>query len=51
MKIFAVILYVAAVVFCIAGLSLHTAAFAASAMCAFAATMIVVGKRNKGDKE
>lgn len=51
MKIFAVILYVAAVAFCIAGLFQHTAAFAAAAMCFFAATMIIVGKRNEGDKE
>lgn len=47
MKIIYSILFIIAVVFCIVGLLGHTSGFVAGALCFFAATMVVVGKRNK----
>lgn len=49
--IISVVLYVAAVDFCVLGFTGHSAAWAAAALSFFAATMIVVGQqKNKGTK-
>ncbi len=45
MKIISVMLYVAAVGFCVLGLIGHSAAWAAAALSFFAATMMMVGRQ------
>lgn len=52
MKIIRVVLYVAAVGFCVLGVIGHSASWVAAALSFFAATMIVVGQqKNKGTKK
>ena len=45
MKIVCVVLLGAAIVFCVLGLSGHKEAWAAAALCFFAAIMVIVGRR------
>ena len=45
MKIVCVVLFGAAIMFCALGLSGHKEAWAAAALCFFAAIMIIVGHR------
>ena len=50
MKIACFVLFGAAIVFCALGVSGHKAAWAAAALCFFAAIMVIVGRhRNKKD--
>lgn len=47
MKVFYGVLLTVGLCFCAAGAVGHTAAWAAAALCFFAATMVAVGQRNK----
>lgn len=47
MKIVSLLLVLVGIVFCIVALMGHAAAWAATALCFFAAAMVVVGKRKK----
>ena len=45
MKIACIVLFSGAIVFCVLGVSGHKEAWAAAALCLFAAIMVIVGRR------
>lgn len=51
MKILSLVLYAAAIGFCVWGLIGHSAAWAAAALSIFAATMIIVGQKKDGESD
>ena len=47
MKLLCFALFIAAIIFCALGFGGHSAAWAAAALCFFAAIMMIVGQRKK----
>lgn len=49
--IFSILLFVAAIILCIAAFLGHTAAYPAAAVCFFAATPVIIGRKRNADEE